>query len=35
MMMLVSLPGAAWLGGVMAAEVKASDSQKGESGVRQ
>lgn len=34
MMMLVSLPGAAWLGGVMAAEVKASDSQKGESGVR-
>ncbi len=34
MMMLVSLPGAAWLGGIMAGEAKASDPEKGETGAR-
>jgi hypothetical protein len=34
MMMLVSLPGAAWLGGIMAGEAKRSDPEKGEIGAR-
>jgi hypothetical protein len=33
-MMLVSLPGVAWLGGIMAGEAAGTDPEKGESGVR-